>query len=67
MSYGFANLSKFVYNDTEILFSSEFISKWDKHYQKTYYLGEEFNYQSFSDETFIKEVSFRDNDVFRWW
>lgn len=48
-------------------FQSEFILKWDKHYQKTYYLGEEFNYQSFSDETFIKEVSFRDNDVFRWW
>lgn len=46
---------------------SEFIFKWDKHYQNTYYLGEEFNYQSLSDETFIKEVSFRDNDVFRWW
>lgn len=35
---------------------SEFIFKWDKHYQKTYYLSEEFNYQSLSDETFIKEV-----------
>lgn len=37
-------------------FQSEFIFKWDKHYQKTYYLSEEFNYQSLSDETFIKEV-----------
>lgn len=46
---------------------SGFILKWDKHYQNTYYLGEEFNYQSLSDETFIKEVSFRDNDVFHWW